>query len=248
MTYRTTVSDPFLRLVSFAIVSFLGMVLVFSLVGLYNTWIVFFLYVATMVGFSYFLMKALSEAMVETELLNDRIRLKWIRHNVLSKYPDEEILFADVKEDGFTTSRIARTYTLFLKNGREFSYRQFNWYTPRHEDLQSMALDIREFIAEYHQKNPEPWSPDGYKKTAGVPLTDSEKQKISFRLYFSVFAVVAIYLLIGFPLLKMVFPGNSLMWDFKMLAAFTGVLLLVSKVYGSVHEKMQKNDSEELAD
>ena len=82
MTYRTTVSDPLLRLLSFVIIAFIGMVLVFSLTGLYSVWVVLTVYLAVIVGLSYYLMRLFSLAMVETELLNDRIRLRWIQQNI----------------------------------------------------------------------------------------------------------------------------------------------------------------------
>lgn len=238
MVYRTSVSDPFLRLVSFVVVAFLGMVLVFSLIGLYSLWVVACLYILVMFGLSFALMKIVSTAVAETELFNDKVRVKWIKQNLVIKYADEEILFSDVEEDGYTTSRISRTYTLFMKNGREFSYKQFNMYTPSHDNLETMGRDIRESIEKYYAENPEPWKPEGYnKKHSGTPIPEDEKSSQSMRLLLTVFSIIAIYLLVGFPVLKMMFPSRPLTWELKMLAIFTGVILLLSKAFGSIYDK-----------
>jgi hypothetical protein len=240
MTYRTTVSDPLLRLLSFVVVAFIGMVVVFSLIGLCSIWVVAIAYIAVVVSLSFLLMQLFSVAMVETELLSDRLRLKWIKQNIFDKQDDREILFKDVDEDGFMTSRVVKEYTLFFKSGREFSYKQFNWFTPAHEDLELMGRDIREAIEHYHIQNPEPWVPAGYEKKTAIPLTEEEKRQASVRLYVSVFAIIAIYAFLGFPILKMMFPDASFKWDLKVLGIVASIVFLVSKVYGSIHERRQK--------
>ncbi len=244
MTYRTTVSDPLLRLLSFVIIAFIGMVLVFSLTGLYSVWVVLAVYLAVVVGLSYYLMRLFSLAMVETELLNDRIRLRWIQQNIFDKREDTEIRFSDVAEDGFMTSRIAKEYTLFLNSGREFSYKQFNWYTPRHEDLEQMGRDIREAIELYQERNPAPWVPEGYEKKTAQPLSDEEKKQVSLRLYTSVFAIIAIYVFVGFPVLKMMFPAATFGWEIKVLGVVTSIVFLVSKLFGSFHERKQRREQQ----
>lgn len=249
MTYRTTVSDPLLRLLAFVIVAFTGMVVVFSLIGLVSLWVVAVAYMAIIASLSFLLMRFFSVAMVETELLSDRLRVKWIKQNMFDKQDDREILFKEVQEDGFMTSRVIKEYTLFFKSGREFSYKQFNWFTPAHEDLELMGRDIREAIETYHQQHPEPWVPAGYEKKTATPLTEEEKRQASTRLYVSVFAIIAIYAFLGFPILKIMFPSATLKWDLKVLAIFTSIIFLVSKVYGSIHERRQKaNEAQQLPD
>ncbi len=249
MTYRTTVSDPLLRLLSFVVIAFIGMVVVFSLLGLCNIWVVAVIYLLVVGLLSFVLMRFFSVAMVETELQPDRLKVRWIKQNIFDKQDDREILFKDVAEDGFMTSRVIKEYTLFLKSGREFSYKQFNWYTPAHEDLELMGRDIREAIETYHERNPEPWVPAGYEKNMATPLTEEERRQASTRLYVSVFAIIAIYAFLGFPILKMMFPDASLKWDLKVLGIFTSIVFLISKVYGSIHERRQKaNEAQQLPD
>lgn len=239
MTYRTSVSDPFLRLLAFLAISFVGMMAVLVMVDLYSLWLVVIIYLLVMLGLSYFLMKLFSYGVVETELKHDRITLRWIQQSPLLKHADEDILFEQVKEDGFMTSRVQKVYTLFLKDGREFSYNQFNLYSSRHQDLEAMGRDIRARIEEYHEKHPAPWAPEGYEKNKEKPPTAEEQRKVSARMYLSFLSIVGIYVMIGFPVLKMVFPGRPLLWDLKVLGIIISILLLLAKVFGSVYDRMQ---------
>lgn len=239
MTYRTSVSDPFLRLLAFLAISFVGMITVLAMVDLYSLWLVITIYLLVMVGLSYFVMKLFSCSVVETELLPDRLRLRWIQQTPLARQKDGDILFDQVKEDGFMTSSIQQVYTLFMKDGSEFTYTQFALYMPRHQDLEAMARDIRERIEYYHENNPEPWRPAGYEKDKDKPLTQEQQRNLSARTYISFFAVVGIYLMVGFPVLKMLLPERPLLWDLKVLAIVTSVLMLLAKVLGSYYERMQ---------
>ena len=242
MTYRTSVSDPFLRLQVFLVTAFVGMVAVLAMIGLYSLWLVLTIYVLVMVGLSYFLMKLLSCAVVETELLQDRIRIRWIQQSPLARRYDEDILFTDIKEDGFMTSRVQKVYTLFLKDGREFTYNEFVLYSPRHQDLETMGRDIRDRIEVYHENNPEPWMPQGYEKNKPEPAGQGS---FTPRVYLSFLFVVAIYFMVGFPVLKMTFPDRPLIWDLKVLAIATSLFLLLAKVLGSALQRSGEQADEE---
>lgn len=243
MTYRTSVSDPFSRMVSFVAVSFIGMVVVFSLVGLYNVWIVLGVYLLLTVGLSYFLMRFLSCGLVETVVMNDRLHMRWLKPYILSRQDDREIHFKDIEEHEYIASRITRSYTLLLADGSEVSYNQFNLYVTGKEDIEGMGRDIWEAIDLYHHNNPEPDSgiPLGYEKKKAAPLPDPNAQrKTIWRTTVTVLGIIAIYLFVGFAVLKMGFPSNTVFWEFKMLAAFTGILLLFAKAFGVIYEKWQK--------
>lgn len=241
MTYRTSVSDPFSRMVAFVISSFIGMVIVFSLSGLMNVWVILLIYLAEMVLLSYLLMQVLSSGVIETVVMNDRLHRRWLKQYMLKKKDDIEVHFKDIEEHEFIASRISRSYSLLLKDGSDVVYDQFNMYVKGKEDMQAMGQDIWDAVRQYNEKNPPPEVPLGYeKKVAVLPQEPGAQQKAVWRLVGIVLGVLAIYLFIGFPLLKMLFPVRPMFWEFKVLAAFTGILLLFAKVFGVIYEKWQK--------
>ncbi|PQJ12288.1 hypothetical protein CJD36_000580 [Flavipsychrobacter stenotrophus] len=241
MTYRTSVSDPFSRMVAFIVSSFIGMIIVFSLSGLMNVWLILLIYLAEMVSLSYLLMRVFSSGLIETIVMNDRLHMRWMKHYLLSKQDDKEIHFKDIEDHEYIASRISRTYALLLKDGSDVVYNQFNMYVTGKEDMEAMGRDIWDAVERYNIKNPEPEVPLGYeKKTPVYTQSPSEKRKAAWRLAGGIVGAIGIYLFVGFPILKMLFPANPVFWEFKMLAAFTGILLLFAKVFGVIYEKWQK--------
>ncbi len=241
MTYRTTVSDPFSRMVAFVVSSFIGMIIVFSLSGLMNVWLILLIYLAEMVSLSYLLMRVFSWGMIETVVMNDRLHMRWMKHYLLSRQEDKEIHFKDIEDHEFIASRITRSYALLLKDGTDVVYDQFNLYVTRKEDMEAMGRDIWDAVELYHVKNPAPEVPLGYEKKAPVyTQSPADKRKAAWRLTGGILGAIGIYLFIGFSILKMLFLARPVLWEFKMLAAFTGILLLFAKVFGAFYEKWQK--------
>ena len=246
MTYRTYVSDPFSRMVSFALISFLGMVLVFSLIGLVGIWLIVPAYLSLMIVLSYFLMKFLSTGIVETELQHDRIFIRWIKPFKFKRSKDEEILLREIEDHSYVASRISKTYILLLRDGTEITYSQFNWYNGSNNDMERMGRDIWDALELYASKLSDSDIPLGYeKRTQHIAIDPNAQKKEIMQLLGGVVAVIAIYLFLGFPILKLIFPAESTLWAFKMLAAFTGILLLFAKAFGVIYEKWQKAKGKE---
>ena len=232
MTFKITQSSPWLFLLTFLTVIFSGVAILIFLSSNQilpkGQPLIFMLCFAPICGLAFYLPRFTATADIEITLNNSGIKRTWMRQFILQNKPDSEFKWSEIEDYVFQPDRQFDQFKLHFKDGTKFKF--------HHNTDHDSKDDFRKFILEFAQRV-------GQLNSANDD--NSNDIKLGKTIYETtwglIFAVIAIIMIVGFPVMLFVLPHKGTLKgsNYAMLgASYIGAIYYVIQVY--THRKMRK--------